>query len=386
MPQIELKPSRAGHIPQALRGLLSAGWAVRQVPRGGKLPRNGLRLVLRAAHGEVRLRLFAYKVTGSSRGRPDERRIEITSTYQKGLKRLKAYRDVVLGYDEDHNVFVGVDPERIVHGGPTGNASSFFDQAGLSHGLADRIHIRQREARLFPKGVEYHAFVKPRRLAEYFFNSAEIHSGIYAHGGPFSGRLPKTLAHYPIAVPAGRSGGDELVLEGPQPTRRRLRIRAGLAKAYEDGNISALRGRRITPEEFEELRRRFEENGRLGEDFVLKHEKEMLRRAGRDDLAKKVRLVSLESVADGYDVLSFTPSGKRKLIEVKSTSGDSPNFEISEHEWHTARVNSNCYYVYRITRVRTTPALTILRNLVLLESQGRLTKTATGWMVRPTLS
>jgi hypothetical protein len=333
----------------------------------------------------VRLRLFVYKVTGSSRGRPDERRIEITSTYQKGLKRLRTYRDAVLGYDEDHNIFVGVDPERIVHGGPTGNASSFFDQAGLSSGQAERIHIRQREARLFPRGVEYQAFVKPRRLAEYFFNSNDIHGGVYAHSGPFSGRLPSTRMRYPVAVPAGRSGGNDLVLEGPPPTRRRPRIRARLVRAYEEGNLRALRRRRITPEQFEQLRRRFEENGRLGEDFVLKREKQILRRARREDLAKKVRLVSLESVAEGYDVLSFTPFGERKLIEVKSTSGDSPNFEISEAEWQTGRANSNYYYVYRITRVRTQPTVTILRDLVLLETQGRLTKTATGWMVRPKL-
>src|SRR5207302_5361867 len=113
MPQVEVLFARAGHVSAVVRALLGSGWAVDQVPDGGRLPRNGLRLVLRATHGEVRLRLFVYKVTGSSRGRPDERRIEITSTYQKGLTHLRRYRDVVLGYDADHDVFIGVDPERI---------------------------------------------------------------------------------------------------------------------------------------------------------------------------------------------------------------------------------------------------------------------------------
>jgi hypothetical protein len=59
-------------------------------------------------------------VTGSSRGRPEERRIEITSTYPKGLPHLAKFPDIVLGYDPITNLYVGVDPQRIEHGGPTG--------------------------------------------------------------------------------------------------------------------------------------------------------------------------------------------------------------------------------------------------------------------------
>ncbi|MGH7307227.1 MAG: protein NO VEIN domain-containing protein [Candidatus Rokuibacteriota bacterium] len=381
MPQVDLVFPRAGHIPAVIRALLRCGWTVSQIPTGGTLARNGLHLVLRVRHGDVRIRLFVYKVTGSGRGKPDERRIEITSTYQKGLARVARYRDIVLGYDPEHDLFVGVDPERVAHGGPTGNASSFFDRAGLLWRHPDRVYIRQREARL--QAIEFHAFVKPQRLAEYLFNSDEIHRGVYAYTGPFSGRTRSVAVPDSITVPTARARGDALVLDGPEPTRRRSAVRAPLVKALEEGDIDTLRRRRITPEQFEELRRRFEENGRLGEDYVLKRERQLLRRAGRNDLAERVRLVSLESVAEGYDILSYTSLGERKLIEVKATTSDSPNFEMSEPEWRICCANSARYYVYRVTRVRTNPRLTILRNLPSLEAEGRLTKTATGWMVRP---
>src|SRR6266568_9507337 len=155
------------HIPAAMRALLESGWTIQRAPVNGRLLRNGQRVVLRSADGDARFRLFVYKVTGSGRGSPDERRIEITSTYQKGLRRLAGYPDVVLGYDATHRIFVGVDAARIGHGGPTGNASSFFDRRGLEWKHVDRILLRPRAARLFPGGIEYHAFLKSARLAEY---------------------------------------------------------------------------------------------------------------------------------------------------------------------------------------------------------------------------
>jgi hypothetical protein len=337
--------------------------------------------VLRLPEGELRIRLFVYKVTGSSRGRPDERRIEITSTYEKGLKRRTQYRDVVLGFDAQRNIFVGVDPQRIAEGGPTGNASSFFDQKGLSWPHRDRILIRQRVAKLFSRGIEFHAFLKASRLAEYVFNSDVIHGGIYRHTGAYSGRMATRSVPGTITVPADLASGDVLVLEGPFPTRRSPRVTADLLRASEEDDMEKLRRRRVTPEQLEELQRRLEENGRLGEEFALRYERRQLRRAGRKDLAARVRLVSLESVAEGYDLLSFTASGKKKLVEVKSTSGDSPIFEMSINEWRTCCENPARYYVYRVTKVRTGPKLRVLSNLPSLESEGKIVRTAAAWVV-----
>ena len=73
---------------------------------------NGQKILFKTSQQDLRLRLFVYKVTVSSRNRPAERRIEITSTYGTGLARLGSYPDTVLGYEADQKIFVGVDAER----------------------------------------------------------------------------------------------------------------------------------------------------------------------------------------------------------------------------------------------------------------------------------
>jgi len=64
-----------------------------------------------------------------------------------------------------------------------------------------------------------------------------------------------------------------------------------------------------------------DENGRLGEEHVLIAERARLKRAKRLDLVERVRWVSQESVAEGYDILSFEDTGVERFIEVKATGG-----------------------------------------------------------------
>jgi hypothetical protein len=62
--------------------------------------------------------------------------------------------------------------------------------------------------------------------------------------------------------------------------------------------------------------------GRAGEERIVAHEKSALKVAGRDDLARKVRWVSEEDGdGAGYDIASFAPDGRERLIEVKTTNG-----------------------------------------------------------------
>jgi len=62
--------------------------------------------------------------------------------------------------------------------------------------------------------------------------------------------------------------------------------------------------------------------GRTGEERVLAHEHATLRAAGRDDLARKVRWISEEDGdGAGYDIASYAPDGRPRLIEVKTTNG-----------------------------------------------------------------
>ncbi len=74
--------------------------------------------------------------------------------------------------------------------------------------------------------------------------------------------------------------------------------------------------------------------GRAGEERVLAYERSVLRSAGRDDLARKVRWVSEEDGdGAGYDIASFERDGRSRLIEVKTTNGwDRTPFHITRNE------------------------------------------------------
>jgi len=62
--------------------------------------------------------------------------------------------------------------------------------------------------------------------------------------------------------------------------------------------------------------------GKAGEKFVVEFERNRLRKAGRDDLADNVRWVSdLDGDGYGYDVRSFEPDGRERLLEIKTTCG-----------------------------------------------------------------
>ena len=367
------------HLLVIFHALVQAGWKPISAPADGRLLRNGQCVVLKCGQGERCFRLFVYKITGSGRQRPYERRIEITSTYQKGLTRLRSYPDVVLGCYGERELFVGVDPRRIAHGGPTGNASSFFDIAGMDWNRDDEILIRPRTARLFPGGIEYHAFIRPLRLAEYFFNFEAIHAGTYAGAGLYSGAITGRRAA--LVVSDSVVGGELIALNGPGTKRVRRRVGAHVVEAYEKGNFRLLSRKKLSPEQFLDIKRRMEENGRLGEEFVMNEERRVLRRAGKPYLANRVRWISQESVCEGYDILSYEITGEEKWIEVKATSGSSRVFEMTDHEWRICCAAGEKYWVYRISLVRTSPSIERIRNPKALDAEGRITKSATGWRV-----
>ena len=74
--------------------------------------------------------------------------------------------------------------------------------------------------------------------------------------------------------------------------------------------------------------------GRAGEERALAHEKAVLAGFGRSDLASRVRWVSEEDGdGAGYDIASYAPDGRPRLIEVKTTNGwERTPFHISRNE------------------------------------------------------
>jgi hypothetical protein len=90
--------------------------------------------------------------------------------------------------------------------------------------------------------------------------------------------------------------------------------------------------------------------GRAGEEFVLAIEKKKLEKFQRPDLLKKVRWVSADDGdGAGYDILSFEPDGRERLIEVKTTNGAARTpFFLSENECQRAAASAESWRLYRV--------------------------------------
>ena len=90
--------------------------------------------------------------------------------------------------------------------------------------------------------------------------------------------------------------------------------------------------------------------GTAGEEFILQTEKHQLVKAGRGDLARKVRWVAKEDGdGAGFDILSFEPSGRERLIEVKTTNGGARTpFFLSRNEHDTAIARADSWRLYRV--------------------------------------
>lgn len=78
--------------------------------------------------------------------------------------------------------------------------------------------------------------------------------------------------------------------------------------------------------------------GRAVEERALQHERAVLIQHNRDDLARRVRWVAEEDGdGAGYDIASFEPDGRARLVEVKTTNGwERTPFFISRNELDVA--------------------------------------------------
>ena len=90
--------------------------------------------------------------------------------------------------------------------------------------------------------------------------------------------------------------------------------------------------------------------GRAGEELVVERERTTLASAGRRDLARQVRWVSDEDGdGAGYDIASFAPDGRARLIEVKTTNGwERTPFYISRNELDVAEERRAEWVLFRL--------------------------------------
>ncbi|MEI9926237.1 MAG: DUF3883 domain-containing protein [Bradyrhizobium sp.] len=102
--------------------------------------------------------------------------------------------------------------------------------------------------------------------------------------------------------------------------------------------------------------------GRAGEEFVLEVERRKFEKLQRPDLLKKIRWVSAEDGdGAGYDILSFEPDGKERLIEVKTTNGAARTpFFLSENECQRAAASSESWRLYRVHSFTQNPRIFLI--------------------------
>lgn len=120
--------------------------------------------------------------------------------------------------------------------------------------------------------------------------------------------------------------------------------------------------RKISDEEFQRILKSRRDVGIAGENWAFDYEKNHLVSSGEDLLSRKVQKISQINVAAGYDILSFTPSGEEKYIEVKTTALSKRTFYISANELETSERYQHAYWLYFITEIFGEPNLLPIQN------------------------
>lgn len=97
--------------------------------------------------------------------------------------------------------------------------------------------------------------------------------------------------------------------------------------------------------------------GQAGELFTAEIEARRLHDLGKKSLADRVEHVArTQGDGLGYDVLSYEPDGRERLIEVKTTTfGQLTPFYVTRNEVARSEVDSEAYHLYRVFDFRNRP-------------------------------
>lgn len=162
-------------------------------------------------------------------------------------------------------------------------------------------------------------------------------------------RNVRNILHY-------RKGTEEIVWSGDA----RYMIPISTDQTVVTSSVPVKSG--LSEEDFRKLQERKVEIGQLGEKYVVEYERQNLTKAGRNDLANKVRQISEEDIGVGYDVLSFNVNGENKFIEVKTTTGIGTTFEITANELRVAKELGLQYWLYFVRDIGGTSRVTKIQN------------------------
>jgi len=211
--------------------------------------------------------------------------------------------------------------------------ADYFDMLSLE--LAGRAFVKaQRNAALQE--------LTGRSRGSIEFKHQNISAVLYRLGMPWIAGY-KPMANYQRALVDGverHIARDQALFENPMPAASAPGLHEPQQIFFEAPPITNFEA---VPPALERIVRKFDpalrdarnrQLGKNGEECVFVAEQSALRAAGREDLARKVRWVSAEDGdGAGYDIRSFDPAGRERLIEVKTTIGHKQTpFLLSENE------------------------------------------------------
>lgn len=211
--------------------------------------------------------------------------------------------------------------------------ADYFDMLSLE--LADRPFVKtQRNAQLQE--------LTGRSRGSIEFKHQNISAVLYRLGMPWIAGY-KPMANFQRALIDGverHIARNPALFENPISTPTALGLQEPQPLFFEAPPVAAFEA---VPPALERIVRKFDpalrdarnrQLGKSGEERVFFAEQSGLRATGRDDLARKVRWVSVEDGdGAGYDIRSFDLAGRERLIEVKTTTGHKQTpFLLSENE------------------------------------------------------
>ncbi|WP_292085553.1 MULTISPECIES: DUF3883 domain-containing protein [unclassified Brevundimonas] len=183
--------------------------------------------------------------------------------------------------------------------------------------------------------------------------AAEAHPGMSETAAPFSSPWNGEGDHAVVEGPTSRSplgplpSGSILPITAPPPLGPGRKPRPeGLARIV----------RKYDPAARDHRNRAL---GQWGEHHVFHHERAFLIAHDRPDLARKVEWTSQEhGDGAGYDIRSFDPAGKERLIEVKATrGGPATDFFLTRTEREVSAERPDAWRLYRLHDLAAAPAL-----------------------------
>jgi len=163
------------------------------------------------------------------------------------------------------------------------------------------------------------------------------------------------IAHTPSTVDL-----HDIIVPPPVRDRRRIYERVAQAPIIPRLGVNYL-----------ELEARNASLGAAGEEFVMALEHRRLWDAGARHLAERIEHVAkTQGDGLGYDIASFEPDGRERLIEVKTTSfGALTPFFASRREVLISEERSEHYRLYRLFKFRTAPKVFVLPGSLRLSCQ-----------------